>query len=53
MSQTSFLSNCPKCGYIAEASIEDGIIVKIRCQMCGYQGELPASPDIEKRPWRV
>jgi hypothetical protein len=53
MFRTGFLTNCPRCGYIAEARIEGGIIVKLRCNLCGYQGEVPASPDIKKRPWRV
>jgi uncharacterized protein (DUF983 family) len=53
MFQTGFLTNCPRCGYIAEAWTEGGIIVKVKCHLCGFQGELPASSDLKKRPWRV
>lgn len=52
MAQTNFLTNCPRCGYIAEAITEDGVLVRVRCKMCGYRGVLP-HPDLKDRPWRV
>jgi uncharacterized Zn finger protein len=45
MARTSFLANCPRCGYIAEALTEDGVTAKVRCRMCGYEGTLP-HPDL-------
>jgi len=53
MFRTGVLNNCPRCGYIAEAWTEGGIIMKVRCHLCGYQGVFPASSDLKKRPWRV
>ena len=26
---------------------------KVKCHLCGFQGELPANSDLKKRPWRV
>ncbi len=52
MAETRFLNNCPRCGYVAEAWTEDGVSVKIRCRMCGYEGELP-HPDLKNGAWRV
>lgn len=52
MSRTSFLTSCPRCGYTAEAWTDDGVVVHVRCRMCGYQGTLP-HPDLKDRPWRV
>jgi len=49
---TRFLSNCPRCGYVAEAWSEDGVSVKVRCKMCGYEGRLP-HPDLKNGAWRV
>ncbi len=46
MSTTRFLSNCPRCGYVAEAWTEDGVSVNVHCPMCGYQGRLP-HPDLK------
>jgi Zn ribbon nucleic-acid-binding protein len=52
MAETHFLTNCPRCGYIAEAWTEDGVTVKIHCKMCGYEGTQP-HPDLKERPWKV
>ena len=52
MARTSFLTYCPRCGYIAEAWTEDGITVKIHCKMCGFDGTLP-HPDLKENPWCV
>ena len=52
MARTSFLTSCPRCGYPAEAWTEDGVNVRVRCKMCGYQGIIP-HPDLPERPWRV
>jgi Zn ribbon nucleic-acid-binding protein len=52
MSETRFLVNCPKCGYIAQAWTEGGVRVQVSCQMCGYHGTLP-NPDLKDKPWRV
>jgi len=52
MSTTRFLSNCPRCGYVAEAWTEDGVFVNVRCPMCGYQGRLP-HPDLKDGAGRV
>lgn len=49
---TSFLTNCPRCGYIVEAWTEDGVNAKIHCKMCGYEGTLP-HPDLKDKPWRI
>ena len=38
MAETCFLNNCPRCGYVAEACTEDGVVVRVRCKMCGYEG---------------
>jgi hypothetical protein len=37
MARSSFLTNCPRCGYIAEAWTEDGVTAKIHYKMCGYE----------------
>ena len=47
-----FLSNCPRCGYVAEAWSDDGVFVNVRCKMCGYEGGLP-HPDLKNGAWRV
>ncbi len=52
MSAIRFLSNCPRCGYVAEAWTEDGVSVNVKCQMCGYYGRLP-HPDLKDGAWRV
>ncbi|HPS90902.1 MAG TPA: hypothetical protein PKV33_01985 [Methanothrix sp.] len=49
---TRFLSNCPRCGYVAEARSEDGVFVQVRCKMCGYEGRMP-HPDLKNGAWRV
>jgi len=50
--RSSFLTSCPRCGYLAEAWTEDGVNVRVRCKMCGYEGIVP-HPDLPERPWRV
>ncbi len=52
MAKTSFLVNCPRCGYPAEAWTDDGVVVKVCCRMCGYEGKLP-HPDLKDGAWRV
>ena len=52
MAETCFLNNCPRCGYLAEACTEDGVVVRVRCKMCGYEGILP-HPDLKNGAWRV
>jgi ribosomal protein S27AE len=52
MATTSFLTNCPRCGYVAEAWTEDGVNVRVRCKMCGYEGWLQ-HPDLKNGAWRV
>ena len=52
MAETRFLVNCPGCGYIAQAWTEDGVIVRVICQMCGYHGNI-LNPDLKEKPWRV
>lgn len=46
MATIRFLSNCPRCGYVAEAGSEDGVFVTVRCKMCGYEGQQP-HPDLK------
>ena len=46
MAGTRFRTNCPRCGYVAEAWSEDGVFVSLRCKMCGYEGRLP-HPDLK------
>jgi len=48
---TRFLSNCPRCGYVAEAWTDDGVYVTVRCKMCGYEGH-PPHPDLKNGAWR-
>ena len=48
----SYPSNCPRCGNIAEAWTDDGVSIRIRCKMCGYDGLLP-HPDLRNGAWRV
>jgi Zn ribbon nucleic-acid-binding protein len=45
-------TNCPRCGYVAEAWTEDGVTVKVCCKMCGYEGVQP-HPDLKNGAWRV
>ena len=52
MATTRFLTNCPRCGYVAEACTEDGVNVRVSCKMCGYKGWLP-HPDLKNGAWRV
>ncbi|HOV51952.1 MAG: hypothetical protein A4E44_00428 [Methanosaeta sp. PtaB.Bin018] len=52
MAETRFLTNCPRCGCVAEAWTDDGVSVKVRCKMCGYEGTLP-HPDLKDGAWRV
>ncbi len=52
MAGTHFLTNCPRCGYVAEAWSLDGVTVKVCCRMCGHEGWLP-NPDLKQGPWRV
>ena len=52
MAGTHFLTNCPRCGYVAEAWSLDGVTVKVCCRMCGYEGWLP-NPDLKNGTWRV
>ncbi|MDM7940216.1 MAG: hypothetical protein QUS07_07735 [Methanothrix sp.] len=52
MAETRFLTNCPRCGCVAEAWTDDGVSAKVRCKMCGYEGTLP-HPDLKDGPWRV
>ncbi len=52
MARTGFLINCPRCGYLAEAWTDDGVVAKVRCRMCGYEGTLP-HPDLKEGMWRV
>lgn len=47
MAGTRFLTNCPRCGYVAEAWSEDGVFVSLRCKMCGYEGNVP-HPDLKE-----
>ncbi|HUI39949.1 MAG TPA: hypothetical protein VLY86_03410 [Methanothrix sp.] len=52
MAATSFLTICPRCGNpAAEAWTADGVAVRVRCKICGYQGTLP-NPDLKERLWR-
>lgn len=46
MSGTHFLTNCPRCGYIADARSLDGLNVLVCCKMCGYEGKVP-HPDVK------
>lgn len=48
----SYPNNCPRCGNVAEAWTEDGVSIRIRCRMCGYDGLLP-HPDLRNGAWRV
>ena len=52
MAAIRFLSNCPRCGYVAEAWSEDGVFVTLRCKMCGYEGRLP-HPDLKDGLGRI
>ena len=52
MAGTHFPTNCPRCGNVAEAWTEDGVTVKVRCKMCGYEGVQP-HPDLKNGAWRV
>ena len=47
MAATRFLTSCPRCGYVAEAWSEDGVFVRLRCQMCGYEGR-QQHPDLKE-----
>jgi Zn ribbon nucleic-acid-binding protein len=47
-----FLTACPRCGCAAESWTDDGINLRVRCRMCGYEDIIP-HPDLQKRPWRV
>jgi predicted RNA-binding Zn-ribbon protein involved in translation (DUF1610 family) len=49
---TKFLTSCPRCGYITKAQTDNGVVARVKCKMCGYQGNLPI-PDLKDRPWRV
>lgn len=46
MFRTGLLTNCTRCGYIVEAWTEGGIAVKVKCRLCGFQGVIFASSDI-------
>jgi hypothetical protein len=52
MARASFLQNCPRCGYPAPAWTDDGVRMKVRCKICGYEGWLP-HPDLKGGAWRV
>ncbi|MGD0951202.1 MAG: hypothetical protein ABR985_02220 [Methanotrichaceae archaeon] len=49
MARTSFLTNCPRCGYMVEAWTEDRVTAKVRCGMCGYEGTMPHL-DLKDKP---
>ena len=49
MARTSFLTKCPRCGYIIEDWTEDGIRAKVCCEMCGYE-ELSLIPTLRINP---
>lgn len=52
MPGTHFLTNCPRCGYVANAQSIDGLTVKVCCKMCGYEGTIP-HPDLKDGVWRT
>ena len=52
MARTSFLTNCTRCGYKAEASTEDAVTSENVLQIYGYEGTLP-HPDLKERHRRV
>jgi Zn ribbon nucleic-acid-binding protein len=52
MATTSILQNCPQCGCPATAWTDDGVRLRVRCKMCGYEGVLP-HPDLKDGAWRV
>jgi hypothetical protein len=52
MAGTHLPTSCPRCGNVAEARDLDGVNVKVRCRVYGYEGVQPHQ-DLKNGAWRV